>query len=504
MSNLKEYLHFIGGEWRPGSSREMMDVINPANGEIVASVQKGSTADVDQAVKAARASFESGVWSEKPFKERVKILYKVSAELKKHAQHLAYLETISSGCTIRKALKVDAASIIFKFYHVAKLLENLPPVHHMEEQGIMPMHSYTKVEPMGVCALISPWNFPLVIGLGKLAYALAMGNSVVIKPASITPITTLEISKIITDAGVPAGVVNCITGPGSSLGECLAGHPEVDMVSFTGSTEVGRQIIRLSASTIKRLSLELGGKSPLIILDDADMDVAVNIGLGAFLVHSGQVCESGTRLFVPRKMQDALIEGMIAQIKKLKIGDTLDMQTDIGPLASAEQRMVVEKYVAAGIEEGAELAYGGKRLDGPEFEKGFFFEPTIFKNCGNQMTQAREEIFGPVQCVIPYDNIDEAITMANDTIYGLAGGVVGRDVAKAQKVAAKLRAGTVWINTWHMMRDDAPFGGYKQSGIGRDLSYEGLMEYAEIKHVCQSLIYDSRATLVSQIAGLNK
>jgi aldehyde dehydrogenase (NAD+) len=504
MSNVKEYQHFINGGWKPGLSGEMMDVINPANGEVVARVPKGNDADVDIAIKAAKASFESGVWSEKPVKERVKVLYDVAAELKKNVFNLAYLETVSSGCTIRKALKVDAASVIFKFHNVAKLLERLPMIHHMEDMAAFPMHSYTRVEPIGVCALISPWNFPLLIGLGKLAYALAMGNSVVIKPASITPITTLEVAKIISDAGVPAGVVNCVTGPGSSLGDYLAGHRDVDMVSFTGSTEVGRQIIRLSAETIKRVGLELGGKSALIILDDADLEVAINVSLLAFLLHSGQICESGTRLFVPWKMQDALVEGMIEKIKKLKIGNTLDPQTDIGPVISAAQRMVVEDYVAIGLNEGAELAYGGKRLTGPEYDKGFFFEPTILKNCNNQMAQVREEIFGPVQCVIPYDNLNEAIAMANDSTYGLGGGVVSRDVARAQKVASKLRTGTVWINTWHMMRDDAPFGGYKQSGIGRDMSFEGLMEYAEIKHVCQSLVYESQNTLPGLVLGINK
>ena len=271
------------------------------------------------------------------------------------------------------------------------------------------MHSFWKREPVGVCAGITPWNFPLILAIYKIAPALAMGNSIVLKPASITPVTTLELAKILSEAGVPPGVFNVITGPGSSMGNYLAGHPEVDKIAFTGSTEVGRQIAHQAADTIKRVTLELGGKSPIIVLDDADMEVAANMCLLGFLFHSGQVCESGTRLFVPRSMQDELVERMIAKIKKMVIGNQLDMETDLGPIASQEQLNTICRYVQIGKEEGAQLAYGGNRMTEGIYEKGFFHEPTIFINCNNKMTQVREEIFGPVQCVIPYDDVDEAI-----------------------------------------------------------------------------------------------
>ena len=504
MNDVLEYQFFINGEWGPGSSGKQMDVINPANSQVVARVPSGTKADIDTAVKFAKEAFDSGIWSEKPVGERVKVISKVASMLLAQGERLAFLETITTGGIIRRTAMGDAKEIGFRFLAAAKTLEKLPKVEHQMAPGFFPMHSYVKHEPVGVCALITPWNLPMILGSIKIASALAMGNSVVVKPASITPVTTLEIAKIIHDAGVPPGVINVVTGPGSSTGAYLAGHPDIDMVSFTGSTEVGRQISHLGADSVKRIGLELGGKSPLIIVDDADMDVAVNISLLAFLFHSGQACESGTRLFVPRSMQQELVERMIFQIKKLKIGDPLNPETDIGPVVSEQQLKTIMKYVEIGKKEGAVLAYGGNRLTGPEYDKGFFFEPTIFTNCTNTMKQVREEIFGPVQCVIPYDEIDDAIKMANDSHYGLGGGICSRDVAKAQRIASKLRTGTVWINTWHVLRPDMPFGGYKQSGLGRESSYHGLLEFTEVKHICQSLVYDSRTTALSQLIGLNK
>lgn len=504
MENVVDYQLFMNGEWTPGTSGEFMDVINPANSEVVARVSVGTEADVDKAVGYARKSFESGVWSGKSMEERVKILIDVSTQLRKNGQRLAYLETLTTGGTIRRTNMVDTNEIFFRFLNVAKTVQQLPRVEHQTEPAFAPMHSYVKHEPVGVCALITPWNLPMAIGAGKISSALAMGNSVVIKPASITPVTTLEISKIIHDAGVPNGVINVVAGPGSTVGSYLAGHPEVDRVSFTGSTEVGRQIAHLGADSIKRIGLELGGKSPLIILDDADMDTIVTVGLMAFLFHSGQACESGTRMFVPRSMQDEIIERMIAQIKKLKIGDPMDPATDLGPVVSEVQLRTIMNYVEIGKREGAVLAYGGKRLTGPEYDRGFFFEPTIFKDCTNSMKHVREEIFGPVQCMLPYDDVEDAISMANDSPYGLGGGICSRNLAKAQKIASRLRTGTVWINTWHMLRPDMPFGGYKQSGIGREGAMQGLLEFAEVKHICQNLVLDNRNSMISRLLGLDK
>jgi aldehyde dehydrogenase (NAD+) len=366
----------------------------------------------------------------------------------------------------------------------------------------IPQHSYITREPIGVCAGITPWNFPMILAAWKFAPALAMGNSIVMKPASITPTTLLELARIIHESGVPAGVFNVVTGPGSSAGNHLASHPDVGKIGFTGSTEVGRQIAHLAADSIKKVTLELGGKSPVIVLDDADLNMASTLGIFAFLYHSGQVCESGTRLIVPRKMQDQLVEMMIAKIKKLKIGSQMDPLTDIGPIASAEQLRTIMNYVDIGKKEGAQIALGGHRLGGAQYEKGFFHEPTIFANCNNQMTQVREEIFGPVQCVLPYDDLDEAIAIANDSPYGLGGSICSTNISRAELVAQKMRTGTVWINTHHMLRADTPFGGYKESGYGRENGYYALMAYSEVKHTCASLTPDAGGYRYFKVAGL--
>jgi acyl-CoA reductase-like NAD-dependent aldehyde dehydrogenase len=504
MNNVLEYQLFMNGKWSRGSSGKWMDVINPANSEVVARVPSGTETDINNAVISARKAFDYGVWSGKSVEERVKVLSNIAARIISQGERLGFLETLTTGGIIRRTVLADGKEVGFRFLTAAKTLEQLPRVEHQMAPGFFPMHSYVKHEPVGVCALITPWNLPMMLGGIKIASALAMGNTIVVKPASITPVTTLELAKIIHEAGVPPGVINVVTGPGSTVGSYLAGHPEVDRVSFTGSTEVGRRISHQGADSVKRIGLELGGKSPLIILDDADMDVAVNISLLAFLFHTGQACESGTRLFVPRAMQQELVERMIAQIRKLKIGDPLSPETDIGPVVSEQQLKTIMEYVEIGKKEGAVLAYGGTRLTGPEYDRGFFFEPTIFTNCTNSMKQVREEIFGPVQCVIPYDSVEEAIAMANDSPYGLGGGICSRNVGLAQKIAGRLRTGSVWINTWHVLRPDMPFGGYKQSGLGRESSYQGLMEFTEVKHICQSLVYDSRTTALSRLIGLDK
>ncbi len=502
MASVLEYHHFIDGAWTPGESGEMMEVINPCNQEVVARVPRGTKADVDKAVESARRTFESGVWSEKSVEERAAVLMKAFGLIVANKSKLAYLESLTSGGTIRRTYGVDLGSVAGTVLTVATILKQLPKAEYASMQiGGLPMHSYWRREPIGVCAGICPWNLPLLITNNKIAPAIAMGNSIVIKPASITPVTALEIARIFKEAGLPDGVLNVITGPGSSAGNYLAGHPDVDKVSLTGSTEVGRQIIHQSADTIKRVTVELGGKSPILVLDDADMAVATVMCLLAFLLHSGQACESGTRLFVPRHMQDELAGRMIEKIKKMRIGDQLLPETDLGPIASEDQVQTIARYVKIGQQEGAQLACGGNRLTHGIYEKGFFFEPTIFMNCNNQMTQVREEIFGPVQCVIPYDDLDEAVAMANDSIYGLGGGVCTTDAGRGQKIANKLRTGTVWINNWHALRPDAPFGGYKQSGYGRECCYHGLLAYSEVKHICQDLTPDGAHKHIAEVIG---
>ena len=501
MADIMEYQLFIDGKWTPGSSGEFMEVINPANQEVVARVPRGNQEDVDKALASARNAFESGVWSGKSVEERAQVLMTASMMAVAQKERLGYLEALTSGATIRRTTTVDIAEVAATLLLTAMTAQELPRVEHtlFSPPWVAPMHTYWKREPIGVCAGITPWN-----AIFKIAPALMMGNSLVMKPASITPVTTLELAKLLSDAGVPPGVFNVISGPGSSAGNYMAQHPEVDKIAFTGSTEVGRHIAHLAADSIKRVTLELGGKSPIIVLDDADMEVAANMCLLAFLFHSGQVCESGTRLFVPRHMQDELVERMIEKIKKMVIGDQMDMETDLGPIASEDQLQTIMHYVQVGKDEGAELAYGGNRLTDGIYEKGFFFEPTIFINCHNQMAQVREEIFGPVQCVIPYDDEEEAIAMANDSHYGLGGGVCSTNASRAQRVASKMRTGTVWINTWHVLRPDAPFGGYKQSGYGRECSYHSLLAYSEVKHVCQDLTPEGNEKLLNLLIGSNK
>jgi aldehyde dehydrogenase (NAD+) len=478
---------FIDGQWVDAESGETMDVINPGTGEVVARVPLAGKSDVDKAVNAARRAFDSGVWASKPKGERARILGDMTLLLLQNSDRIGYLEALTSGNCIRRTKFVDVGTAVLTFHTTAQLLDELPEVEHAPDMPSAPVHSFHKREPIGVCAGIAPWNVPLMIAGWKIAPCLAMGNSMVFKPASITPLTALELARCAKEAGVPDGVLNVITGPGAQVGNYMAAHPGIDKISITGSTASGISVAKTAAESVKKVTLELGGKSPLIVLDDADMDVAINIGLLAFLYHEGQICLSGTRLFVPRHMQDALVAGMIEKIKLLKIGNQMDPLTDQGPIASLQQLNTILGYIEIGKEEGAELVYGGKRLTDPEHEKGFFVEPTIFMNCNNQMRHVREEIFGPVQCVIPYDDLEDAIAMANDSKYGLAGGVVSTNVARAQKVACRLRTGTVWINNYHLIRPDSPFGGYKQSGYGRENSMEALYEYSQLKHICQDM-----------------
>ncbi len=489
MGSMPIYKHFIDGSWVSGENAELMDVINPSNMQVVAMVQKGTTEDVDHALISARKAFESGVWSGKSLEERTKVLLKAAALAVMNKNRLAYLESLTSGATIQRTMNIDVNTIASSLMGATKAAAMMPQVEHATMLGhsSIPMHSYFKREPIGVCAGITPWNFPLILAILKIAPALTMGNSIVMKPASTTPVTTLELAKIFSDAGLPDGVMNVVTGPGGSIGDYISAHPEVDKIGFTGSTEVGTRIAEIAARTVKRTTLELGGKSPLIILDDADMETAANMSMLAFCSHQGQICVSGTRLFVPRHMQDELVSQLITKIKALKIGDQLDPTTRLGPISNEAQLHTVLKYIDIGKKEGAELVYGGNRLEKGDLARGLFVDPAVFINCNNSMKQVREEIFGPVQCIIPYDDLDEAIAMGNDTMYGLAAGICSTNSSRAQKLASKIRAGSIYINTYHVIRPDAPFGGYKQSGIGRENSYHSLMAYSEVKHVCQNL-----------------
>ena len=479
---VKAYRNYIGGEWVDAASGETFEVENPSSGETIATVPKGGREDAQRAIAAARESFDSGAWAEMDSDERVRIMKSVVDKFIENEDELAELESLQSGMTIRATGTVVIGYCINHWDYFARAADR--PRQEALEPVAFPTHSYNFVlrEPIGVCAGIIPWNFPLVMAVWKLAPALAMGNSVVLKPASNTPLTALRLAELLDETDLPKGVVNILTGGGETVGEELASHPDVDKVSFTGSTEVGRRIMQLASGTIKKCTLELGGKSPNIVYEDANIDAAVDGALWATFFHQGQVCESGTRLLLPESIHDEFVEKLVARAKQIKIGDALDYDADMGPLVSAAQLEGVENYVRIGQEEGARLACGGRRPDDAP-EGGHYYEPTIFTEVDNSMKIAQDEIFGPVLSVIKFKNDADAIRIANDTIYGLASAVWSEDYDRCLETARKLRTGTVWVNDHHLINCIAPFGGYKQSGLGRELGTYGLDEYTEVKHV---------------------
>jgi len=398
---------------------------------------------------------------------------------------VAAAEVQDGGGTMRKAMSMDVPGAAQTFMHFGQFIcgdeYKAMILEEYDETVPVPSKNLVVREPIGVCAGITPWNFPIIMAAWKIAPAIAAGNTVVIKPASVTPVTALMLAEICTKAGVPAGVVNVISGPGGTAGEELATHPDVGKVSFTGSTEVGRRIMQLGAGTLKKVTLELGGKSPNIILPDANLDTAALGALFATFMHQGQICESGTRVLVHASIHDQFVEKMIAGTKRIQLGDTMDMATGMGPLVSAAQRDTVEKYVAIGSEQGAKCVVGGKRPSA--MSKGYYYEPTIFDDVDNKMRIAQEEIFGPVVSVIRYKDEDEAVRIANDSVYGLGGAIWSSNKERAVALAKRIETGTVWINDYHMINLRFPFGGYKQSGVGRELGKWGLAEYHEMKHI---------------------
>jgi acyl-CoA reductase-like NAD-dependent aldehyde dehydrogenase len=478
------YNLYINGQWRVPHAEHYQPVYNPATGEVLAQVANADVEDTRSAIRAARAAFDEGPWPQMAPGERSRIMHALVDALEAHETELADIEMNNGGCTWRKAHLMDIPVGFLHFRHFAKLAttDPLEPV----PQVTFPTLSYNFVrrEPIGVCGQIIPWNFPFLMAVWKIAPALAAGNTMVLKPASFTPLSALRMVEIIDETGLlPPGVLNLVTGPGGVVGPELCINPWVDKIAFTGSTEVGRDVMRQASSTVKKVTLELGGKSPNIILDDADLDIAVDGSLWATFMHNGQACESGTRLFVPDSLYDEFMERLVDRASKLVIGLPADGLTDVGPLISAGQLERVERYIRIGLDEGATPALLGRRPDAPELAHGHFITPTIFTGVRNDMRIAQEEIFGPVLAVIRYDRLENAIAMANDTIYGLAAGVWSGDVDRAVKVAYELRAGTVWINDYHLINAEAPFGGYKQSGVGRELGTWGLLEYTQIKHI---------------------
>jgi acyl-CoA reductase-like NAD-dependent aldehyde dehydrogenase len=455
-----------------------MEVVNPATEEVIAEVPSADGHDVDLAVAAARAAL-AGPWSTLSARERGRLVRRLGERLMERADEVARLETLHNGKPISESrhIEIPAAAECFEYFGgwSDKVMGETIPVKGN-------YLTYTLREPIGVVAAIVPWNFPLLLAAWKVAPALACGNVVILKPASQTPLTALALAEIASEVGLPAGVLNVITGAGATVGHALVAHPGVDKIAFTGDTATGRSIMRGAAETLKQITLELGGKSPNLVLADADMDAAVRGATIGIFYGKGEVCAAGSRLLVDRAIKDEFIDKLAARVKKMVPGDPLDPKTRFGAIASRKQLDTVLHYIALGRSEGAALVAGGGTAD-IGTGKGYFVQPTVFADVTPEMTIAREEIFGPVLAAIDFADLDEAIATANASPYGLAAGVWTRDIKKAHYVARRLQAGTVWVNTYNVYDTAAPFGGYKQSGFGREMSAHALEHYTQVKSV---------------------
>lgn len=476
---MKKYQMYIGGEWVDAADAEVFETFNPYTGQPWALIPRGKAADVDRAARAASAAFFSS-WSKVKATARGELLTRLGERLIEYGEQLAIAEVMDNGKLI--------AEMRAQLRYLPKWYTYFGGLADKMEGRVMPLDkpdlfSYTKYEPIGVVAAITPWNSPLMLLAYKIAPALAAGNCVVIKPSEFTSASTLEFAKVIEEVGFPAGVVNVVTGFGHEAGAALTAHPLVDKVSFTGSDVNGQRVYEDAARGLKRVSLELGGKSPNIIFADAVIDDAVKGTVSGIFAASGQSCLAGSRLLVQRSIHDVFVEALIAFMSTVKLGDPQDAQTQVGPIATPPQHKKIMDYIAIAKAEGAKCVFGGKVPDLPQCRSGLFVEPTIFTGVHNQMRIAREEVFGPVLSVIPFDTEDEAVEIANDTPYGLAAGVWTQSTARAIRMVDRLRVGTVWVNTYRTNSFMSPFGGYKRSGLGRENGIESIREYLETKTV---------------------
>ncbi|WP_019122651.1 aldehyde dehydrogenase family protein [Brevibacillus massiliensis] len=470
---------YVNGQWVDAKSGKTREIVNPANGEVIALAAEGDVEDAREAISAARDAFESGVWSEIPAAQRAACLFAIADKLEQNAEEIARLETLDNGKPLREtAADVADAAACFRYY-AGMVTKPDGQTYHVAD----PMQALVVREPVGVCGLIVPWNYPLLMAVWKIAPALAAGNTIVFKPSEVTPVTAGKLFEIIEEAGVPKGVANMVMGAGLTVGNELAESHEVDMISFTGGTVTGRSIMKAAAGNIKKISLELGGKSPNIVFADADFETAVDYALFAIFANQGQVCSAGSRLLLEESIHDRFVERLVERAGKIRVGPGLEPSTEMGPLVSEAHMEKVLRYIELGKQEGARLVCGGRRITANGLEKGYFVEPTIFVDTTPEMRVVQEEIFGPVLVVQKFKDEAEAVRLANDTAYGLAGGVFTNDGAKALRVIKKLRAGITWINTYHPTYNEAPWGGYKQSGIGRNLGTFGFDEFTEVKQI---------------------
>jgi len=473
MEQVKSYIH---GQYVESTSGHSFETVNPATGAVLASVEQAGEAEVNKAVGSAAERF--GIWSEMTGAQRSSVLRRAAQMLRDRNEELATLEVQDTGKPIQEALVVDVASGADAIDYFAGLAPGLHG-HHYDLGGPF---AYTRREPLGVCVGIGAWNYPIQIACWKSAPALACGNSMIFKPAELTPLSAAKLAEIYTEAGVPDGVFNVVQGDGST-GELLTRHPGVAKVSLTGEVGTGKRVMAAAADTLKAVTLELGGKSPLIIFEDADLTNAVSAALMANFYTQGEICSNGTRVFVHESMHEAFIDALRERAEKMRIGDPMDPETHVGALISHEHMEKVLAYIDQGRASGAELVSGGRRVRPDGLESGFFVEPTIFDDCTDDMTIVQEEIFGPVMAVLTFSDEDEVVDRANQTEFGLAAGVFTRDVKRAHRVVAKLQAGTIWINNYNITPIEVPFGGYKQSGVGRENSHAAIEHYTQLKSV---------------------